>query len=335
MYVLVILIIILFLPQAYYLWKNKNYRDIYNNNRVLLDEEVKLSDNISDISIIGADGFSIKAKKYHLDNPKAVVQIVHGMLEHKENYIDFIEYLRDKGYAVFIEDNRGHGRSVSEKYPAGFIGHTDELIFDQYCLNSYIRKIYPGKKIYMVGHSMGSMIARDFLMDYDKFIDKLVLSGTVAYIPISGFGVFLGNILCFYLGEKRKSIILDKLSGIDLNDSTWISYNEENVNTKRQDSLRLKRFLAKANTVLFDLNWRLARVNRYKNSNKDLKILSVTGVDDPVTGGQKGLRKTVELLKKNGYRDIENIVYPNMKHEVLNENNKNLVYDKIIEFFEN
>lgn len=329
---IIIFLILIIVPQVYYAFRYKNYQDLRNGSRFFIKEEKDLKER-KKIILTNADGFDLYVNYFDVENPKAVVQIVHGMLEHSLNYIDFAKYLNDKGYAVIIADNRGHGKSISENYPSGFIKDYRELVDDQLMVNKYIRMIHPGKEIYMLGHSMGSLIARNYLKDYDHTIDKLVLTGTVAYIRLAAIGVFLGNIVCFYLGEKRRSKILDTLSGIRSKDPSWISYSEENIKTKKMDPMRLKGFLAKSNLCLFALVKGLNEKRKYKLRNKNLQILSLNGVDDDVTGSKKGLYKSLGILKSIGYENIDLKIYDHMKHEILNEENNIEVYEDIGKFF--
>lgn len=330
-YVLIFLILIL-TPQIYYFFKNKNYEDMNNGLRFFIKEETRFS-NWKKVILTNSDGFDLYVNLFEVKDPRAVVQIVHGMLEHSLNYMNFIKYLNENGFAVIIADNRGHGKSISENNPSAFIGDYRQLIDDQVMVNKYVRMIYKNKKIYMVGHSMGSLIARNYLKENDDTIDKLILTGTVAYIPIAKLGVFLGNIVTFYFGEKRKSHLLDILSGITSKDASWISYNEDNVRMKNNDPMRLRGFLARSNVCLFNLVKKLNDKKNFKVKNKNLAILSLNGVDDDVTGGKKGLEKSLGILKSVGYVNINLKIYENMKHEVLNESNNMEVYKDIGNFF--
>lgn len=329
----ILILFLIFLPQIYYLYKKKTYLDLKNGSRFFIKEESMINDNRCKVILTNSDGFDIYANRFDVENPKAVVQIVHGMLEHSLNYLHFVKFLNERGYAVVISDNRGHGKSISENHPSGFIKEKDELVDDQFVINKYIRMYYKDKKVYMLGHSMGSLICRNYLQKYDYTIDKLVLTGTVAYIPIAKLGIFIGNIVTFYLGEKRKSHLLDALSGISSKDSSWISYNEENVRMKDNDPMRLSGFLARSNVCLFTLVNNLNKNNKYKVRNKDLQIASLNGVDDDVTGGDKGLMNTKNILSSIGYKNLYFKTYDHMKHEVLNEDNRMEVFEDIDMFF--
>lgn len=333
-YIFIIVLVFLFLPQLVYFIKAKNYNKTRDVDKFFVKDEHNLGNNRKKVILTTSDGFDIYTNRFDVENPKAVVQIIHGVFEHSGNYRDFIRFLNEQGYAVIASDNRGHGKSVSEKYPSGYIKYLDEVIDDQYVINSYMKMIYPNCKYYIFGHSFGSMIARLFLQKYDKEVDKMIITGTVTYLPISYFGVFLGNIITFYSGEYRKSKLLDKLTGVSDEDISWISYNEENIKIKENDPLRLKGFLARANVVLISSNRRLHDFKSFKVQNKSLPILSLTGKDDKVVGGEKGLYDSISTLEKLGYENVSRIVYENMKHEVLCEDHKDEVYKDIVDFFE-
>lgn len=186
---LLIIAIVLFLPQIYYLIKDRTYKDINNGSKFFLKDSKKIEGNHTRLTLTNTDGFDLSANLFNVENPKALVQIVHGVFEHSGNYIDFIKFLNANGYAVIAADNRGHGRSVSEKYPSAYLRNLDELIDDQVMLNKFMRTFYGDRPVYMLGHSFGSILGRLYLRDHDESIDKLVLTGTVAYIPVAIFGV--------------------------------------------------------------------------------------------------------------------------------------------------
>lgn len=331
--ILLIIILIIGIPQIYYRKKSFDYKSLNNGVKFFVRTREILDDH-EEIYLTNTDGHDIFVRIYEVENPKAIIQIVHGMAEHSSNYIHFIKFLISQGYTVVAHDHRGHGRSISEKYKNGYMSISDELIDDTYAVNRYMKLNHENLKIYMVGHSMGSMIARVYLQEHDETIDKLVLSGTVACSKIAWFGYAIANIVSFYFGEYRKSMLTSFLPGKD-GDISWISYDKNNVYEKENDPQRVYNFLERGVAVIIDLNKKMSEYNKFEGQNRDLPILSVTGVDDIVTNSDEGLADTFDKLKKAGYHDFENIVYDGMKHEVLNEASNALVYGDIIDFFEN
>ena len=328
-WLLLIIILIFILPQIHYLKKTSDYKKMRVGEKWFVRQKQSFDDHI-EMYITNTDGHDIFVRLYEHENPKGIVQLVHGMAEHSYNYLDFINYLVKDGYTVIAHDHRGHGKSISEKYPNGFMRLSEELIDDTYVVNSFIHDKYPDLPIYMIGHSMGSMIARMYLQNYDDTIEKLVLIGTVEHSKIAPFGVFLGNIITFYFGEYQPAVLTPLLPGDG--DDTWISYNMDNVLEKRNDSFRVFQFLERAVVVIIDLNNKMANVGSYKMQNPKLKIHSATGADDIVTGSTKGLDDSINTLKKVGYKNISYKEYDHMQHEILNEKDNRLAYDDILEF---
>ena len=140
---------------------------------------------MQEIFIEARDKFLLSTLMFSPKKPKAVVQIVHGSLEHKERYCDFANFLCEHDFAVVIADNRGHGASISPSYPRGFSGTLEQNIMDMEVVTEFIKTNFPSLPIYMFGHSLGSVFARVFLQKHDTEIQKLALSGTVNYNPFA------------------------------------------------------------------------------------------------------------------------------------------------------
>lgn len=327
---IIIALLILF-PQFYYYKITRDFEGVKNTKKYFIRNKRNFDDH-QEIYLTNYDGHDIFIRLYEVANPKAIVHIIHGMAEHSYNYIDFIKFLNANGFTVIAHDHRGHGKSISEKYPTGYMRLTEEVIDDVYAVNSFARETHPGLKVYMIGHSMGSMISRLYLQKYDDTIDKLVLTGTVEHSKAAGFGLFLGNIITFYFNKYQPAILSPLLPG-SKGDDTWISYNMDNVIDKRNDKQRVQTFLERGVVTIIDMNNKMSKVRRYMVKNPDLSILSATGSDDIVTGSDKGLEYSINTLKNAGYANIDNIVYDHMRHEILNEEDRSVVYEDILEFF--
>lgn len=287
---------------------------------------------MKEFTIKAQDGLMISTALFEAENPKAVVQIIHGAKEHKERYYDFMRFLNENGYAVIISDNRGHGASVNETYSLGYMHGTDEIIRDQRLVTDYVREMYPGKPFYLFGHSFGTLLAREYLQKYDADVEKLVLSGTVNYIPVAVPGCVIGRMITKMKGEKGESKLLQ--SFLDGRDNSWVVSDAAMLEKYRKDPLCCGYMYTNgALMTIFESVKRLKKYDLYGCKNAKLPILLISGEKDPITGGTKGLKDTMETLKKIGYADIRNIVYPGMKHEVLNEAGRRKVYDDVLAFF--
>ena len=155
-----------------------------------------------------SDGLAASCARIDNNNPKAVIQIIHGLKEHKKRYYEIAEFLNKNGYAVFTSDNRGHGYSVNDEYPLGYMTDLDRMVQDQFEISSFIKSEYPNTPLYMIGHSFGSMLARCYLQKHDDNISKLVLSGTVGYNNLVGIALLLGKAINNIKGEMGYSVIL-------------------------------------------------------------------------------------------------------------------------------
>ncbi|HLS34922.1 MAG TPA: alpha/beta hydrolase [Bacillota bacterium] len=284
------------------------------------------------ITIQAKDGLLIQATIFHVENAKGIVQIIHGAKEHQARYFHFAKYLQTKGFAVITSDNRGHGSSVNDEFPLGFMDGMKEIIDDQLLVTKKAEDMYPNKPLSLLGHSLGSVFARCYIQEHDANIEKLILSGTVNYVPGVSFGIMLGKLIASVSGKRGYNKFLERLSLKNQKDDLWISVSEENLTKYRNDPLCQYDYQNQAVITIFEAVKQMQNIAAYKCSRPELSILSISGEGDPITGGEKGLRHSIQTLEKVGYSDIKNIVYPNMNHEVLNEDEKETVYRDVLHF---
>ena len=286
-----------------------------------------------------AEGYKLSLAVFPVEKPKAVLQMVHGMQEHKERYYSFIEYLNKNGYAVVISDMRGHGEDAPN------LGHIADkkgekiLIEDQNRIYNYIKENFKDVPVYLFGHSMGSIISRVLLQESSANYKKVILSGYVAPNPASPVAVLLGNIVkCF--GAKKYSKLLanlalgpyskavkDRKTELD-----WLSANEENVQNYINDPLCGFPFTNGSFSALFHLLNAMGKAKKYVNVNKELPFLLAGGEDDPCTAGEKGRANSKKVLEKAGFVNFEVATFKGMRHEILNELDKEQVYKTMLEF---
>lgn len=280
------------------------------------------------------DGLLVWAAIYEVDEPKALVQIIHGAVEHKGRYEDFAEFLQKNGYAVLVSDNRGHGESVNEQYPLGYMNDVYRIVEDQVAVSDWFKRQYPGKALYLLGHSLGSIFARLYLQEHDADIEKLVMSGAVPYISAAGAGVLLGKLVVKLDGEMGCNKLLLSLSGLGGSDDSWMVSNKESQEAYRKDTLCGYKYPNISTLTVIKSVYELHKWNAFKVKNPTLPIMSISGIHDPITGGEKGLRRTEEDFQKLGYPKMINRVYDGMRHEVLNEVDKITVYKDVLAFLE-
>ena len=286
------------------------------------------------------DGYALSVHTFDVENPKAVVQIIHGMEEHQERYEDFAHFLNENGYCVVTSDMRGHGKTAET---LGFFKEKDgyaALIYDQMHIRSFISRQYKDVPVYLFGHSMGTIISRVLLQSRSKDYAVAVLSGPPNYQRHACFGLLLTSILQKLHGPKYKSAFVQKACVGAFNkavqnpstDVDWICCNPETVTSYRNDPYCGFGFTVSAFHDLYRLLIRMHRAKSYRNINTDLRIFMVSGLDDPCTGGEKGLRNSSHVLLDAGFDNIWRKQYPGMRHEVLNEAGHQQVYNDIVNF---
>ncbi len=280
------------------------------------------------------DGLKLDVTMFVPKKIKGIVQLSHGMVECKEYYYDFMRYLTTNGYVTIINDHRGHGKSVKSDDDLGyFYDETAEYIVeDLHQITKYVKDKFPGKKVILFGHSMGSLVVRKYIKKYDYEIDKLIVCGSPSENKLAGFGVNLTKIFKKIKGEKYRSDFLNRLSGLPDKDKSWLSKDSNYVNKYMND--KYCSFVFTTNGFM-NLTKLMVDVYSKKNwvlKNKDLPIFFIAGKEDLVIKNEKAWMKSIKFLKDIGYKNIEYKLYDDMRHAIVLEKNKELVYDDIMKF---
>jgi len=275
---------------------------------------------------------------------KGVVQISHGMAEHKERYFPFMEYLVSEGYAAVINDHRGHGASVKDKDDLGYF-YDDSgtyIVEDLYQITLYIKELFPGKPVYLFGHSMGSLVVRKYIKKYDDKIDKLIVCGSPSRNPMIGAALALVSVQKLFKGDRYRSNLIQNLAfssyskNMDgtVSGNSWLSVNEDNVRDYDANELCGYVFTLNGFRNLFILMRDIYSDEGWSLKNKNLPVLFIAGSDDPVIMNEKKWDESREFLKKIGYNNVKGKLYPGLRHEILNEDIREEIYDDIVKFVE-
>ena len=350
-FIILLILIILLIPQVYYRKSNK----LMQNDGLdltcdieFMPEVEKIDDliefgnekdfynlpNFERVKIKSYDGFVLDGGFFPVEEPKALVQIIHGALEHKERYYYLIKYLNERGYSCFISDNRGHGRSRGGIYTTGYIDGVEKVADDNLAMTRQLKKKFPDTDIYLIGHSLGTIFGRIYLEEGDDLIKKLVLSGPPNYIPEVPLAIFLGNFINFYFGEQRTIYLMKKLYTGDKKHFDWLSYSKENIKDAEKDPHMPAVFKNRGYLTVFEGVRELKNTKNYKFRNPDLDIFFIAGEDDVVIGGEKGFESSINLLKEVGYKNIKSKLYKMMKHEIFREEDREEVFKDIVDFLE-
>lgn len=274
---------------------------------------------------------------------KAVIAIHHGMAEHQQRYLEFIEYLASNGYAVFMHDMANHGKSNQNFDETGYFGDKDGykgLVADFYTTFSKAKNAYPDKKIIVMGHSMGSFIVRCFTAWYNTAgFDGAIYMGTGGSNPIAGVGDKVSAIIAKLTGYKKKSKLIDKMTfgsyGSKFEKRTsfeWLTRDDNIVDKYIADKYCGFLFSAQGMNDLVKLNIAANSDEWYEKVPKDIDILVISGDMDPVGNYSSGIREINDKLVASGHSKTEMKLYPEGRHEILNELNKTEVYEDINSF---
>lgn len=276
------------------------------------------------------------------EKPKGIVQISHGMSEHKERYYEFMKYLSENGYICVIHDHRGHGASVKNKRDLGYF-YTEDInyiIDDLYQITKYIKNKYPDLKINLFAHSMGTLVARGYLKKYDDKINKMILSGPPTENSMALLGLMIAKFLNLFYKKNVPNKLLNNLTfgnySKDVNKKNeWICLNEDIVEAYNKDELCGYIFTTNGFINLYKLMINAFKKNNWNMKNKNLPIYIIAGRNDKVIQNEEKFTKLSKFITERGYKNVQSKLYNDMKHEILNEKNNKIVYKDILDFIEN
>ncbi len=275
--------------------------------------------------------------------PKGVVQLAHGMAEHIGRYDDFARFLASNGFVVCGNDHLGHGLSVNSSFDYGFFADEDgdkRLVDDMHILTHIMKKRYPNLPYMLFGHSMGSLCARVYAMHFGNEIDGVVFCGTLnvpyaspVLIPvldklIDKFGprTDVDKIVSF-VQKAQVFLTRDERAAV-----SWLSSNSENWDAYESDEMCGFPFKLGGYRDLVVLACEACQSDWAEQIPLGLPIMVISGALDPISFNGRTALLASDQLALAGH-EIEPILYPGNKHEILNEKNKDVVYNDVLEFF--
>ncbi|MGP5431494.1 alpha/beta fold hydrolase [Enterococcus malodoratus] len=285
---------------------------------------------------------------YHwpCENPWAVLQVTHGMAEHLLRYEGLADYLNKQKIAVIGHDHLGHGASVQEN-PQGYF-HDERtkhgLVQDLYQVTKWGKTAYPDLPFFILGHSMGSFVLRNYLYEYGEAIDGAILVGTGQQpVWLTRFGQQAAKILSKIQGEKHPSKLIDQLAFGNMNrkisnkrtDKDWLSSLTEEVEAYLADPNCGFLFTLSGYHELFSLIIRSQQPELLQKVPKNLSLLFLSGKEDPVGEFGKGVMKAAKSYQAAGVKKVTIQLYENARHELLNETQKLTVFHDICKWMEN
>ena len=277
---------------------------------------------------------------------KGVLQICHGMVEYINRYHEFAEYMCERGYYVTGHDHLGHGQSIRNEEDYGYFEEKKGNQFvmgDIQKLREMTTEKYPDVPYYMLGHSMGSFLLRQYLTMYGKGLSGAIIMGTgYQRSAVLNMGQLVCRVIAAFKGWRYRSRFVDKLSFGSYNkrfepgetSKDWITSDKDHRQKYVNDPLCSFMFTLGGYYQMFEGMKVLTRRESMERIPKDLPVLFVAGADDPVGAFGKGVEKVYKKYKTAGMQQVSMHLYEGDRHEILNETDREQVYEDLYQWIE-
>ena len=294
----------------------------------------------------GKDGLDIYGSRYEIDKPKGVILALHGMAEHRKRYDEFANILNNAGYSFYIHDHRGHGETALENdMPLGHFADEngwEKVIGDvknhrELIENRNDREI----PVFLFGHSMGSFVSRDYINRNPDDFSGALLSGAALVKRTELFLLkFFIGLEKLFKGEKKKSTLVENLIFSSNNRSfkdtetphDWLSRNSEITKKYYEDDRCGFSCTVKFYDDFYEGMKNTAYIENYKSISENFPIIFLSGEKDPVGG--KDIIELAKKYKKAGLKNVEHKLYPQARHELINEYNKDDFFEDVINWLD-
>lgn len=272
---------------------------------------------------------------------RAILQISHGMVEYVERYESFALFLASQGILVTGNDHLGHGKSINSRDDWGYFAKNDgnhAVLYDLYQLTQITKEKYPNIPYFILGHSMGSFYVRQYLGEFGQELDGAIIMGTGCQpLALIQAGRLVAAFVALFKGWHYRSKLVNKLAFGNYNQhfepartpKDWLSKDTALVDKHIADELCSFTFTLNGYYTLFTTISRLYSKKLLSAMPKDLPVFFVAGEDDPVGDFGKGVLKVVDMFKKTGMKNVTEKLYPTDRHEILNETDRQQVYNDL------
>lgn len=279
------------------------------------------------------------------ERPKAIIQFSHGMTEYSGRYTETAAFFADHGYIFAINDHLGHGESVSSPDELGFFAEEDgpdTVVSDLYKFSRILRERFAGLPLILIGHSMGSFLARLYAMHYGSGLAALVILGTGGPQRLVGLGKALARFIMACHSPRYRSKFLKKVAmsgynahyGKGADPDAWLTSDAASVQASHDDPLCGFTFTAQAYYDLFDVSERVNRKDAAMRFPKNLPVFIASGLEDPVGNYGKGPSIVYDRLTEAGLTDVTMKLYPGARHELQHEFCKDEFFNDVLSFIE-
>ncbi len=275
---------------------------------------------------------------------KAIIQISHGMSEYIARYSDFATFMVRNGYVVCGNDHLGHGQSSDTDVGIdGYFSKSDakaHILNDLHKMNEIAKGKFPNVPIILLGHSMGSFFARIYAAKFPTTINGLIISGTAGANPISGLGSALANVIMAFKGDKHRSNLLNDIAFGSYtkkipNAKTqydWLSKDENIVDIYSKDPKCTTIFTVNGFITLMQALNESNKNETIQNTPKNMPVYIFSGDMDPVGNYSAGVKQVYNQFKLYKINDVTLKLYKDGRHEMINEIEKEVVYNDILKW---
>lgn len=274
----------------------------------------------------GSDGTRIAAYHWPAEGRvRGVLQVSHGMGEHALRYQKPMQRLREAGISIYADDHRGHGRTaqtpsdLGDFGPSGFAGIVDDMAV----LSRLARAENPGRKLFLLGHSLGSFALQIYLVSHAGLIDGAILSGSAALDMLPPPNPEAGGLEAFNAPFEPARTKFD-----------WLSRDESEVDAYVADPLCGFSANPASMISIFGVAAALFEPGALERIRKDLPIYLFAGDRDPLNGGLAFLTPLVERYRSARLSDVSTDFYPEGRHEMLNETNRDEVVSRLLSWID-
>ena len=277
---------------------------------------------------------------------RAVLQICHGMCEFIGRYEEFAHFLCEQGYLVTGNDHLGHGASITDEEDRGYFAEPDGnacVLADIHTLRTLTQEKYPHVPYFLLGHSMGSFLARQYICRHGAGLSGAIIMGTGSQPGmILNLGIFLCRLSALFHGSRYRSHFINNLAFGGYNKKFEPARTPSDWLTK--DAAIIDSYISHPScTFIFTVNAYQSMFRSIRSAQdgsqiahipKALPILVVSGTDDPVGNFGRGVRQVYDAYRSAGIQDVSISLYDGDRHEILNETDREQVYQDLLAWME-
>ena len=274
--------------------------------------------------------------------PRGIVQLCHGMRDYVGRYQALAEYLTGKGYVFAGHAHLGHGKSAEDD-ERGFFAERDGVLYllkDIHSMNKYLRGVYPTLPLWLLGHSMGSFLARLYTNRHPHSVQGLIIHGTAGPNPALPFGKLAVKIGKTFHGGRYRSRFVASLAFMGYNskfpksegEHAWLTRDIARVSSRDEDPYTNFTFTLSGYGDLFSMLGAANAKSWFKNYPKELPTLIISGTADPVGNYGRGPEYVYKQLLLEGCSSVTLKLYDDCRHELFNEYNREEIFEYITDW---